>query len=150
MKVINSKNMLEIRDFPWCLFVASFILLLLSFFVLYKQDYNNFALVLLMALFLIAYIKSRVFVLNESNKTFTFTEKSMLKKYHKHGIFEDIEDVSVHYGRGRTVIPSGFIVVTLKNKETMRLNELGGCLFIDNRNGEIVKALQSFITHKLD
>jgi len=145
MKIINRNSVLETRDYPWCLFVISLILLALSFFVLYKQDYNNFILVLLMFLFLISYMKLRIFILNGRNKTFTFTEKSILRKNSKHGTYSDIEGVEVHYGRGRTVTPSGFIVVTLKNKERMRLNELGSCLFSSNRNNDAVKVLLDYI-----
>lgn len=117
----------------------------LAVYVLWQGDVANFLMVLLMSLFFLLWAKKRCFRLDARARTFSFEEKSLLTQKVLQGSLGEIDSIDAHYGRGRTITPSGFIVVRLTDGRKFQINEYGACLFGRNDNTKMLPMLRELI-----
>jgi len=148
MHCIEKRHLITIHDYPWCIFLFGCVVLGLTVYVLLHGDMANAAMALLLALVFMGYGKRRHFLLDKDKRSFVFEERNALGASSIQGSLDDIASIDIHYGRGRTTIPSGFIVINMKDGKKMRLNEYGRCLLGENKNTLIVEKLRRLLHEK--
>jgi hypothetical protein len=129
-------------------FLFSCVVLGLAVYVLLHGDMANAAMVLLLALVFMGHGKKRCFILDKDKRNFVFEERNALGASSIQGSLDDIASIEIHYGRGRTTIPSGFIVINMKDGRKMKLNEYGRCLLGENKNALMVGKLRRLLHEK--
>ena len=145
MKLIENNEEIIIHDYPWCLFLLGLISGVLGVYIFLQGDKANFFVALILFIVFSGYAKKRIFTLNKRKNIFAYKEKNLFKTKVFSGKASDIETIDIHYGRGRTIIPSGFIVVQLAEGEKFNLNEMGRCLIGKNMNQEVVNKLHMLL-----
>ena len=141
MKYIEKEKTITITDYPIAILILGVMCGSLAFYVLSKGDIPNFIMILLLALIFSLVGKKRKFVVDKNKGSFQFEEKNMLGRTILSSVLGDIKSVTVQYGRGRTIIPSGFVVIKLYNGKKIRLNEYGRLFFGKNNNQYIVNKI---------
>jgi len=145
MKYTEKNNTLTITDYPLGLLIFGVACGCLAFYVLYKGDVANFIMALLLSLVFSLYGKRRMLIMDKIKNIFHFKEKNIFGQTIITGSLSDIVNVGIHYGRGRTLTPSGFIVINLHDGNKMILNEYGRLIFGKNTNQEIVNKINEYI-----
>jgi len=148
MNYAEESHAITMDDYPWCIFLFGCIAFGLAVYVFLHGDMANSAMALLLALVFMGYGKKRRFLLNKDKRSFVFEERNVLGASRINGSLDNISSIDVHYGRGRTTIPSGFIVLNMKDGRKMQLNEYGRCLLGENKNALIVEKLRRFLDEK--
>ena len=145
MKLLEKKQKLTVTDYPLGFLLFGVFSMGIALYVLMKGDIPNFFMALLVSLVFSLYGKKRELILDKNKGSFQFKEKNIFGESIIIGLFDDIEDINIHYGRGRTVTPSGFISVRLKNGKKFALNEYGKLLFGENKNPEALNKISEYI-----
>ena len=148
MRCTKEGYTLTTHDYPWCIFGFGMVCAGLAIYVLLQGDVANFFMVLLMSLFFLLWAKKRCLRLDTRARTFFFEEKGLLTQKTLQDSLDEIESIDVHYGRGRTITPSGFISVRLSDGRKFQINEYGACLFGRNDNMEMLSKLRKAIWQK--
>ena len=145
MKLIEKKQKLTVTDYPLGFLLFGVFSMGIALYVLLKGDIPNFFMALLISLVFSLYGKKRELTLDKNKGSFHFKEKNIFGESIIIGLFDDIDHINIHYGRGRTLTPSGFILVKLKNGKKFSLNEYGKLLFGENKNQEALNKISEYI-----